>query len=300
MVGVLPPLFALLRSPHDNVRMLALMTIHVPDRQTRDQVLAVGDAVPALINCAESSRSIEEVVGGLDLLACLCDHEPPMWLVDAVLPVAIARLQESDIDVATMACLVVSHICDSNENDRTTLAIVGGALPLLTSRLRSDPTNEQQWKTAKAMMSIITNAPLSHFESIAFGDIVRALLGVPLCRTYSLVALLCVDAIVGRANVPILRSLCTIAADQLLIDDCVARCESARDRDGAFRKLGLIVAKLERFRFAEIGIALQTLDLPALVTVTIVEMSSATAVWMPFHRKWAIVTKVKHFKTDPC
>jgi importin subunit alpha-1 len=55
---------------------------------------------------------------------------------------------------------------------------------------------------------------------------------------------------------------------------------------------------LEMPRMTEVCVALHELDLPALISVHILDCISDGAELVLFHHKWAIATKVKHFK-DP-
>lgn len=51
-----------------------------------------------------------------------------------------------------------------------------------------------------------------------------------------------------------------------------------------------------RRRATEICIALQSLELPALVTQTLLDAACPLAELVPFHKKWNLVTTVKHYK----
>jgi hypothetical protein len=60
----------------------------------------------------------------------------------------------------------------------------------------------------------------------------------------------------------------------------------------------LIVARGLRtikYRAVEICIALQSKGLPALVTQTVIDAACSTAFVVPFHKKWKLVTTIKHF-----
>lgn len=51
-----------------------------------------------------------------------------------------------------------------------------------------------------------------------------------------------------------------------------------------------------RRRATEICIALQSMKLPALVTQTLLDAACPLAELVPFHKKWNLVTTVKHYK----
>jgi hypothetical protein len=69
----------------------------------------------------------------------------------------------------------------------------------------------------------------------------------------------------------------------------------AADADKVAKVLERAVFALERHRLLELCMALQTLELPALVTVTILDQTSDAAEIIALHRKWAVAVKVKHF-----
>jgi hypothetical protein len=84
-------------------------------------------------------------------------------------------------------------------------------------------------------------------------------------------ALVCTELIVHRADAATLKLLHATVTEHCLVDCCVAHCESveASGRDEAFASLGYALFLLGRHRMAESCIAMQTLDLRALVSVTI-------------------------------
>jgi hypothetical protein len=60
-------------------------------------------------------------------------------------------------------------------------------------------------------------------------------------------------------------------------------------------KLALLVFQKNKRRAADICFALQVLDLPALVTLSIVDVVCDPCSHVPMHKKWNLVTAVKHF-----
>jgi hypothetical protein len=74
-------------------------------------------------------------------------------------------------------------------------------------------------------------------------------------------------------------------------------------RDSVLRQLPVCVFELIvarglrtiKYRAVEICIALQSKGLPALVTQTVIDAACSTAFVVPFHKKWKLVTTIKHF-----
>lgn len=67
---------------------------------------------------------------------------------------------------------------------------------------------------------------------------------------------------------------------------------------GARRQLQREQRRLDALRFAlvpfEVCVAMRALDLPALVTVSVLQAMCESARLAPFHLLWALVTRVKH------
>jgi hypothetical protein len=69
-----------------------------------------------------------------------------------------------------------------------------------------------------------------------------------------------------------------------------------RDRIRTLREFDICLFKHFSVRATEICIALQNLRFPALVTIEILDSACVFALDLPYHLKWALATKVKHFK----
>jgi hypothetical protein len=302
--GALPPLVALLHSPLNGaVRVQAVWAIGniVGDgKEMRDLVLASFEGVVAavLANFEDMSRK-DLVHNSTWTLANICNHQPPLWVVRAVLPTLLRCLPSADLKVTTEASWTLARICSSNDDDRIQAVIDAGAVPAIVSRLsRERKLHTSQRAVVHAISNIVTNASLSQFGRLPHCKIVCGLLDV-LQKSGSIrkLVLSTVECIVQRADTATLRLLRESATEQSLVDSCIAQCERTDSPMAAFETLCAAMYSLERFYMLEICIALQSLELPALVTVIVLEQTSEFAAMAPFHRKWSIATKVKHFKT---
>jgi hypothetical protein len=308
--GALVPMIALLRSPHDKVReqvVWAIGNIAGDGREMRDLLLTFPQCLECLLENF-TDLSLEQLVrNSVWALSNFCRFQPPFVLVQRALPVFMYLMRGDDEQVATDVCLSLAFLCDCDSDaddpsDRIQAMIDGGALPLLTRKLALSATisHDLQLAAVRCFANFITNASLAQFNRLAHCDVVRALLAtVAVAGAASSRPVVCIGLIVRRANAATLQQLRAIASELSLVEGCVNRCESivdAGERESAFGALGRALFVLERLRLVEICIALQSLALPALVTVTILEHVSWSAALAPFHQRWAVATAVKHKK----
>lgn len=88
----------------------------------------------------------------------------------------------------------------------------------------------------------------------------------------------------------------TLLAEDVRVPDADCFGDIETDVAASRRRLACCRAKIVAARVATICCALQSADLPALVSVYIVDADSPIAARVPLHLKWRMITVVKHFR----
>lgn len=146
--------------------------------------------------------------------------------------------------------------------------------------------------------AVISNGTRAQIGTLAmFSDVVQGLLSALVTSSaLSVAALNCIEGLARGGSST--RTLQLLRRDaNLCIVSCLTKLETLDNitdtMDGAFLRALFV---LERDRLREICVALQALDLPALIGVTILDYTSVIAACVPMHRKWAVAVKTKHFR----
>jgi hypothetical protein len=297
--GAVPWLIALMRSPHESVRsqaVWAIGNIAGDCKEMRDMLLAIDDTVPALIDNLADLSQYELVSTASWTLSNVCRFQPPRSAVERVLPAITTLLKEPRGEVVNNAFWTIAFICDySGTDDRIQAVIDTGALSNALRRIGSFKSRELSMPLVHCFSMFATNASPTQFVQLSHCDIVERLLQLadlheeePDLPTRTLT---CLELIVRRVHKGTLNQMRSSGTAQKVVASFLNESAPA-----SITALSNILFVLERIRMADICIALHALDLPALVTVHILEHVSESVASTSFHHKWAVATRVKHFQ----
>jgi hypothetical protein len=306
-----PHLVALLRSPHDNVReqaIWALGNIVGDSVQCRDHVLSHG-AMPLLRDCfTDMSReslvrtatwalsnfckgkpqpSFEVVQPALGVLAYIVRGDDPEVLADAcwalsylsndkiqavldagVLPRVVQLLDHADFKVQTPALRCIGNMVTGNE--RQTQKVVDSKALVPLAKLLERFCDTAFAETAAIALSVIERCASVDANSVLESGVL------------SKVATLTPADLTLEMKQSIARTvfLCYNSATPAQLDDLADT--------GIFSQMYVI-----RDRAATICIAMQDLELPALITLELLDAAFPNDI--PMHKNWQLVTAIKHF-----
>lgn len=311
--GALPLLTQLMKSPLSSIRehaVLAIGYVASDGKEMHDLVLRSEEITHNLLELFMDLSDESLVRSAVLTVSNLCRFQPPLLFVERCLPVIIFLLRrEDDVELAIDLCWSLAYICDCEGDAYVIQSVIrAGALSdLQRSCERNVGATNPSVNLASAVVccysNFVLNASIAQFGRLAHCDVVFTLLRIASfgATFVGKHAIVCTDLIVRRANDVTKRSLRAIAEQQSVIDACIAHSEALPDaerRKVAYSALGSCLFSLERPRMIEVCIAMQGFDLPALVVVSILEQLSVGGALAPFHRKWDIATKVKHFKDN--
>jgi importin subunit alpha-1 len=270
----------------------------------RIQVMLDAGVAPLLVNVLRTHRQLDILAPALRCTGSILsgDERQTQAMIDVGVVDALKRLLQthSSLNVRKSVCWAVSNITGGTEQQIQTV-MDAKIVPILMEMLDSegilpDIRREINWVLSNALRggssaqigALIDCLVLQRLLTLLVSSINRVVeehivLGVVQCVT-----------VADRAALQRLRLdyRSDIVADFLQsIDQCRNLGTEAGDK--AADSLAKALFVIERARMAEICMAMQALDLPALVTVTILEFTVAELV--KFHKLWEVAVKVKHF-----
>jgi hypothetical protein len=282
---------------------LAVLSDADPENQ-RIQLMLDAGVAPLLVNVLRAHRQFDILSPAVACAGSLLsgDERQTQIMIDAGVVGAFKRLLQTDScnSLRKSVCWALANITGGDEQ-QIQAVMDAKIVPILVKmfegkRVIADVEREISWVLANAaqcgssaqigaLIDCLVLQRLLSMLILRYNDVVEehVLLGVVQCVT-----------VADRAALQRLRLdyRSDIVADFLQsIDKCRNLGTEAGDKAADTLAKALFV--IERARMAEICMAMQALDLPALVTVKVLEFTVAELV--KFHKRWEVAVKVKHF-----
>jgi importin subunit alpha-1 len=236
------------------------------------------------------------VVNAIGAIVAGNDDDTQKVIQLGAVPLLTALLESPKRSLRKSACWVLSNITAGNQSQVQTV-IDAGALPIFVSMLRSAPL-EIKREACWAVSNVACTGSRDQVEALMQCDALPALLDTLFFgRANVQVALNGFNAMLSKANLHP-EHFAGSDAVQAAILGCLEHkfdVLTIELHDLVGDALMRALFKLQRARMTEICIALQALELPALVTVIILDQTHEGVATTSLHRKWNLVTKVKHF-----
>jgi importin subunit alpha-1 len=239
------------------------------------------------------------VVNAIGAIVAGNDDETQKVIQLGAVPLLVNVLASPKRSLRKSACWALSNITAGNRSQVQTV-IDAGALPIFVSMLNSAPL-EIKREACWAVANIAATGSSDQVEALMQCDALPALLNTLFFgRANVQVALNGFNAMMSKANLHPAHFAGSDAM-QTAILGCLEKKFDVLTidmHDSVGDALVRALFKLQRARMTEICVALQALELPALVTVIILDQTHEGVATTSLHRKWNLVTKVKHFTTS--
>lgn len=288
----LPVLAGLVGHEDDEVAesACAALAFAVKSDASSVQTLIAADVVPALV-AALGRVSFRVQTAALRCISRILDGDADQKqiVIDAgAIDALDAVLSSPKRSLRKDALIACAKIANGNQRQVDEL-IQSGILVLTVGTLRSGPT-DLKLEACTMLATLVAacnvqqiNAVLDHVDMAVLLDAMMAKNETARtcfetlmhkCDTGS------IEILKSRRDLDVVREFCSCFDD---------------DADPCFKTVATALFKIERHRMMDICVALQAMELPALVTVCILGQTreGAFAAW---HQMWAVAVKVKHFQ----
>lgn len=236
------------------------------------------------------------VVNAIGAIVSGNDVETQKVIDLGAVPALVTLLHSPKRSLRKSACWVLSNITAGNQSQVQTV-IDHGAIPILVNMLNTAAL-EIKREACWALSNMASTGSREQIDALVQCNTLPAMLDTMFTSASSVqVALNGFKAMIEKAH---LHRSPFPASDDLLVA-ILGNLDQKFDllpenmQDQVGDALVCALFKLQSPRMMEICVALQALELPALVTVIILDQTHESVATTPLHRKWNLVTKVKHF-----
>jgi importin subunit alpha-1 len=306
--GVLPRVIQLLDHKENNVQTPALRCIGnfvTGDEQQTQRVVDANALVhlamllksPAHSICKEACWAISNITAG--------NQTQIQAVIDSgVVPTLVSMLRTSPFDVRKEACWALSNATSNGSQTQIDFLVQCGMIPPLVDILGAGDNkiisvavegleNTLRSSGPSAIEQAVRAGLPVRLKEVLFRDVARSMCIIERCAAVDARSVLDSDVLSEVASLPHAHQ--TLETKQLIARTVLlcyngatpAQLDDLADT-GIFSQMYVI-----RDRAATICIGLQDLELPALVTLELLDVAFPNDI--PMHKKWQLVTAAKHF-----